>query len=910
VKTFKARWRALSVSQRWVVVVVPLMALAGLVHQLTLYDWYIEDAAISFAYARNWANGEGLVAVVGGERIEGYSNPLWVFLLGLFELCSVNGFVASKILSGVFGVLTVVVVYLLARQTCGPERVLPPLLCVTVLAFHSQFAIWNAAGLENSLFSFLLAMGIWRVLVETDRDRRPAPFPWSALWFFFLAITRPEGIVYSAFGGLWFALVLLGRPGWFKRVALWLVVFFVPFGGYHYCRYQYFAWEFPNTYYAKMGRKVFKPFSWETRGWRYLRGFSHEVGHGYFLPLYVFAVIGWRRWRGFAVASIVGLLAVVLLYPGLAVVKDLSWWPSLPTPKGWVTFRVWTLLALALLVPLLGFGRKGWTTRVLCWGMAVITVIFTVRTMGDWMKGYRWMALLAVPSAVLFGLGLGDLAQLLRRWPRKRWVLVGPLLVVFIATNVLYSNWFTGRRETGPFSVLKRVNYTQYAQRKLHLEEASNLDVDMGAHVYWSKHKMIDLAGLVDVPMGHHNFQRPFIEEYLFKERKPTFAHVHGGWANTSKMRSHKQWRQEYFELPGYPTSKRFVHVGNHVRRDALMAEQWSGSNVLSGQMDAGLWVAGVDLPVTEVVPGKAFFVEVAMDARELQEEANPRVLLFVAREDQLIKTWSIDPGHDWLAPEKWRDDEVFVGRFSPTLPQGLKPGPLDLGWVVLQGDLAAADLLSTPTPVAEEDEVAALIMKGEVRLQGVLNVIDATTHSQRLKQHHARLVEGAAEGRCEEAQEEWDRLRARMTRRFERMDELRKQVDGPMATCWAERGKAALERPEQVAAFVQARRWDHKNPDLLSLGGPIADALFEEGLAARSQEDWQAAYERFSDVLAIDAQRSWARRYAEEARDHRLELDPASLQEKEHKRQERVKKMKDRRKNSSPKSVVKPHAL
>jgi len=590
------------------------------------------------------------------------------------------------------------------------------------------------------------------------------------------------------------------------------------------------------------------------------------------------------------------------------VMKDVSWWPSLAAPKGWVTFRVWTLLALALLVPLLGLGRKGWPTRVLCWGMALITVLFTLRTMGDWMKGYRWMSLLAVPSAVLLGLGLADLAQALRRWPRRRWLVVAPLLVVFITSNVLYSDWFTGRRETGPFSVRKRVNFTQYAQRRLHLQEASNLDVDMGAHLYWSTHDMIDLAGLVDVPMGHHNFQRPFTEEYLFKERKPTFAHVHGGWANTSKMRSHKQWRQEYFELPGYPTSKRFVHVGNHVRRDVLMAPQWSGSNEWSAEWAAGLSVAGVDLPVNEVLAGKAFFLEVAMSAKRLPKDANPRVLLFVARGDKLIRSWSVDPGYNWLPPEKWSADEVFVGRYAPVLPKNLKLGGLDLGWVVLED--SPADQPAAEVSVREEQQLAALIRSGEVRLQGALQVIDAKLHSKRLKQHQRRLLEMASEGRCEDAGAEWDRLRARMTRRFEWIDEHRKKLSGPLASCWAKRGAAAEERSVQVAALARARRWDHRNSDLLELGEPVADALFEQGLTARSQEDWQQAFDLFSDVLAIDAQRSWARRYAEQARDYRLGLDPASVQEKERKRQERIENMKARRNKFPSKPSLRPDAL
>ena len=37
--------------------------------------FYIEDAGISFAYARNLVEGDGLATYAGGPRVEGYSNP-------------------------------------------------------------------------------------------------------------------------------------------------------------------------------------------------------------------------------------------------------------------------------------------------------------------------------------------------------------------------------------------------------------------------------------------------------------------------------------------------------------------------------------------------------------------------------------------------------------------------------------------------------------------------------------------------------------------------------------------------------------------------------------------------------------------------------------------------------------------
>ena len=72
-------------SHRRVQAVVLFVAIAiHLLHQYWFVDWYIDDAVISFSYARNFAEGEWLVAFPGVERVEGYSNLLWVLVLTVF----------------------------------------------------------------------------------------------------------------------------------------------------------------------------------------------------------------------------------------------------------------------------------------------------------------------------------------------------------------------------------------------------------------------------------------------------------------------------------------------------------------------------------------------------------------------------------------------------------------------------------------------------------------------------------------------------------------------------------------------------------------------------------------------------------------------------------------------------------
>ena len=44
-----------------------------------------------------------------------------------------------------------------------------------------------------------------------------------------------------------------------------------------------------------------------------------------------------------------------------------------------------------------------------------------------------------------------------------------------------------------------------WVQRRLDVDHVTLLDVDMGAHMYFSGWDIVDIAGLVDVPMARHS---------------------------------------------------------------------------------------------------------------------------------------------------------------------------------------------------------------------------------------------------------------------------------------------------------------------------------------------------------------------------------------------------------------------
>jgi hypothetical protein len=870
--------------------------------QMVFLQWYIEDAAISFAYARHLASGEGLVAYPGGERVEGYSNPLWVFLLTGWQLLGVNGFVSSKILGAVLGGASVLLTWAITRDLREEDDAVP-LFAALVLAVNPQFVIWNAGGLENSLFSFLLALGIWRALAEA----REGGWPWSALAFFALAITRPEGILYAAAAGFWAMVYALAAGRGVVPTLQWLLTFFVP-----------------------MGRSAYDPLNWSFKGWRYLQNYAHELWHGYLLPVYLLGMTGLRGRRAWLGLLPLVAVAAALLYPGPEILADLAVWPDFHPPQWWSRVRIWILVAVAIATPMIAVGRPGWYGRVLCWSVAAAGLYFSVRAGGDWMRGFRWLSLIAVPLAVLFAVGVGDIADALsrlalrrsekhatgadapaRRWPGRwlhhEWGLSAGLVAIVLfalpfppAINHLV--WYQHKPETSPARIHNRVKYMRWVQRRLHLDHVVNLDVDMGGTMYWSGHEIVDIAGLVDVPMGHHDYEKPFIREYIFEERKPHFAHLHGGWERKTGVKGHPEYKRDYLELPGYPTGKTSLHLGNRIRRDLLVTHDWEGSPERVVFFADEIVLEGFEVPLGEGVAGGHFYLELAMRAGPLSPPDDFRVIVFIA-DGEALQSWSVPPGYDWYFPHEWQRGEVVFGRFSVQLPSDLPAGTYDLGLLVLNGEGAvlSPEVVPAAAVVGGREGTEPRFALGEVRWPAQFEVLSRKAFEAALALDISTFEGDAAALRCEAAEQGWERLRQRRPRDYRWQKQVRPMVARTLSTCWLDRARGDADREDMVEHLARARWWDHWTPGLRKTARPVADALHAEGMDARSRRDWETAYRRFSDVLRIDATRSFSRRYAEEARDYRLSLDPESLARAAEEEEERRRAREERRRKLMP---------
>ncbi len=851
--------------------------------------FFIEDSAISFAYARNLAEGEGLVPYPGGERVEGYSNALWTFLIAALYAIGVPVWTSPKLMGGVFGGLTLFFVWGLARRARpdakDPLAVAAPFL----LACSTQFVLWNASGLENSLFNLLLAAGLWSLVREIQDGRT---MPWSALCFVGLTMTRPDGVAYAAIGLLGRVLGTLARRQWLA-LPMWLLAFGLPYGAYNAWRYDYFAWWFPNTYYAK--EKVFRPLGWTQGGWKQVKEYTTQYGIVYAAPLVAIALTGlstWRRWIGLVLLA---FYAFFLLWDGRAGIPS-EWtgeWSRLVS-RHWIEARVYFLLGGSAILGLVTFGRRGWEARGLLWAAFCTGVFFCVWSGGDWMKGLRWFAMTSVPLFTLLGIGIGALAARLpfagrkvAGWLPVRALWATPLVVALGFPNVNGSWTFANNPETSPRDVNKRVKYMSWVQRRLALDQVTLLDVDMGAHMWYSGWDIVDIAGLVDMPMAHHRkYNKKFVTDYIFDERRPDFAHVHGSWARTSKIHLNERWAEDYLELPGYPSGRRSLHVGNHVRKEHLVAKAATGPEGTQVRFDDGVTLESWEVPSPEVAPGGELYVSTAWRAGV--RESGFRVLAFLAGEDgAVVHAAEVSPGYDWYRPEVWQPHEFVRGEWSIAIPEALPQGAYDLGFVLLDEKTgavlpyvpASAEAPTDPSEplpsVGATPPLPARYMAGEWRHAGVVRIVSLDAVQKAATADYKDALARAKAGDCEGSGEAFKNARRHLARNNRWFLVHVDAATEARVSCLVARARGETEPLAQARVLAEARKLDHHHAGLVEMATPLAQHLVGLGDTARAAEDWEAAYRAYAAALSIDASLSWTRRAAEEVRDLRLGIDP-----------------------------------
>ncbi|MCG8406017.1 MAG: hypothetical protein MI923_12545 [Phycisphaerales bacterium] len=208
-------------------------------HVVWLPRIVVDDAFISYRYARNLVDGYGL-AFNPGEHVEGYSNFLWVLLTAAGLLWQLEPVSWTRALGVTALMGSVLVAVYLARRLTNSNRAA---LAVAVILSASTALCGSAmAGLETGLYTLLITAA-----VTCAARNRPGC---ASLLIGLGAITRPEGL------GVWviavFSLVLIrGRHHRWRDVLKLTFPCLLIFTSLVVFRLGYFGHWMPNSVQAK-----------------------------------------------------------------------------------------------------------------------------------------------------------------------------------------------------------------------------------------------------------------------------------------------------------------------------------------------------------------------------------------------------------------------------------------------------------------------------------------------------------------------------------------------------------------------------------------------------------------------------------------------------------------------------------
>ncbi|WP_089729781.1 hypothetical protein [Candidatus Thiosymbion oneisti] len=216
------------------------------------YFCLLDDAMISMAYAKNLVNGYGLNWARFGEPVEGFTTPLWTFLMIPVNALPV-GLNYKSLFIQIFSMILLALNILMIRELMvthfgfGAKRYWFPAAALTASYYPLNF--WAFQGMETGLQVLLVTLSVY--LAFNVIEKRSSPITLLSL-FAVAYLVRMDMLL--------LVLVILGfiayQPGFIHvNKRSWLIGFTI-FGmtivSYSIFRWIYFHELLPNTYYLKL----------------------------------------------------------------------------------------------------------------------------------------------------------------------------------------------------------------------------------------------------------------------------------------------------------------------------------------------------------------------------------------------------------------------------------------------------------------------------------------------------------------------------------------------------------------------------------------------------------------------------------------------------------------------------------
>ena len=226
--------------------------------------WVSDDAFIVLRTIDNFLHGYGLVWNVG-ERVQVFTNPLWLFVLLLFSLFTPDPLYIFYIPSLL---LTLGTLLLLFRNFANSVRHL--IISVILLGGSMAFVDFSSSGLENPLTHILL-ISFLAVFMHQDSDSSNRKLFWLSLIAAMGTLNRLDTILLFT-PALVYQFFSIKERQW-KTVAL-VAAGFTPLILWEMFATFYYGFPFPNTFYAKANTGLDEIYLFK-QGWSYIQNSIH-----------------------------------------------------------------------------------------------------------------------------------------------------------------------------------------------------------------------------------------------------------------------------------------------------------------------------------------------------------------------------------------------------------------------------------------------------------------------------------------------------------------------------------------------------------------------------------------------------------------------------------------------------------
>ena len=503
---------------------LPWLALLG---WLSYVAWFFcDDAFISFRYVLNLLEGNGLV-FNPGERVEGYTNFLWILELaaiwGIFGLGPEH---VAPWLSVAYTIATIAaMLWWVARLPSLRNRALIAWMALGLICSSATFAVWTSGGgLETRQFTFFALAAVLCLSVYGNNRRGLLA---ASLCLAAAEFTRPEGLLLAACCFAWFAVERRMKGEYsLARLAREMIPLVAPFtvlvAAHFLFRYTYYGEWLPNTYYAKHVRP------WYESGFRYLWAAALETGLYLLLPLAFIAVR--KRWQMHRDGSFA--LPLLCIAAHMAYLMPIGgdrfeyrpldfYWPllALPAAAGVVHlgFRISAILLRSLRAPSVA-------TR---WETCTIALFLAVLFYANSIQGVLlFLGAATHKNATNLFFELNE--------DNAGWLLAAPGMPTLISVSNDLRRQAAIQKVASPFTEHRGTflaatlpwNAYKGMVREVIPDDALALDYRLGKFYFMPAMKVFDMHGLVDAtvartPVTHSNLKR-----VIAHDRSPTLEYI------------------------------------------------------------------------------------------------------------------------------------------------------------------------------------------------------------------------------------------------------------------------------------------------------------------------------------------------------------------------------------------------